>query len=330
MKTDTRDKILKIIEENGSDSPGRLARTLGISTQAIHRHLKKLVQSGEISRHGTPPSVFYKRVYSEERENRHTFPELERHLEQVLQKNYFYVAPSGERLSGVKGFQSWCLNTNQHSGFRSLAKRYCEQQKTLEKHFVNGLVPSLHKIRSTFERSYLDGLVYQDFWSIPQFGKTRLGHFVTLGKSGQRIDAVQLLAEWGVELIEGYIKQNKIQAVAFAPHSITRKLNFLKTYAGFLNLKLPHVAFVKASLDGTPVAQKTLTKLSERVKNARDTLFVKDSQVPFEKVLIIDDALGSGATMNELAKKLKEKSVSQVFGFAIVGSYKGFEVIPEV
>jgi hypothetical protein len=34
--------------------------------------------------------------------------------------------------------------------------------------------------------------------------------------------------------------------------------------------------------------------------------------------------------MNEIAQKLKSRGVKSVVGFAVVGSYKGFEVIKEV
>jgi hypothetical protein len=41
--------------------------------------------------------------------------------------------------------------------------------------------------------------------------------------------------------------------------------------------------------------------------------------------------VGSGATMNEIALKLKDQYLAkEVFGLAITGSYKGFEVISEL
>jgi len=50
----------------------------------------------------------------------------------------------------------------------------------------------------------------------------------------------------------------------------------------------------------------------------------------FNKVLLIDDALGSGATINETACKLKNRHIAKmVYGYALTGSYKGFEVISE-
>lgn len=79
------------------------------------------------------------------------------------------------------------------------------------------------------------------------------------------------------------------------------------------------------------VAQKTLAKLEERIKNARETIFVDTMDMRYEKVLLIDDAVGSAATLNETAKKLKQMGIAgKVYGFAVVGSLKGFEVIREV
>lgn len=51
----------------------------------------------------------------------------------------------------------------------------------------------------------------------------------------------------------------------------------------------------------------------------------------FGNTILIDDALGSGATLNETAKKLKERGYTgKVVGLAIVGSANGFDVIKEV
>ena len=97
-----------------------------------------------------------------------------------------------------------------------------------------------------------------------------------------------------------------------------------------LNLELPEVVVLKAFADGVPVAQKSLSKLSQRITNAKETLFTKDASLSFKTVLVIDDAIGSGATLVELARKLKKTGVKKVFGYAVVGSYKGFDVISSV
>ena len=53
----------------------------------------------------------------------------------------------------------------------------------------------------------------------------------------------------------------------------------------------------------TRIPQKTLRKLEDRIINAKQTIVVDPNQKINLNVLIIDDATGSGATLNEIAKK---------------------------
>lgn len=51
----------------------------------------------------------------------------------------------------------------------------------------------------------------------------------------------------------------------------------------------------------------------------------------YHKVLLIDDFVGSGSTLNETAGKLKVEGIQEVIGFAIVGNMDlSYEVINEV
>jgi phosphoribosylpyrophosphate synthetase len=128
------------------------------------------------------------------------------------------------------------------------------------------------------------------------------------------------------EIIDEYV----IDAVAFVPHSVPRVLPFLTVIRQSLALELPEIQLEKIYQGEVRVAQKSLSKLEERVENAYKTIFLSETG-NYKRVLLIDDAVGSGATFNEVAKKLKkEQGVEFVAGFAAVGSYKGFEVIQEV
>lgn len=59
MKTDSRVKIVEIVRKNGTARPFDLAKKLGISPQAIHRHLKSLVADGTLERRGRGPLARY-------------------------------------------------------------------------------------------------------------------------------------------------------------------------------------------------------------------------------------------------------------------------------
>jgi hypothetical protein len=59
MKTQTRVQILKIIEKSGKIRPIELRKSLNISAQAIHRHLRNLADQGLIEVKGSAPFTQY-------------------------------------------------------------------------------------------------------------------------------------------------------------------------------------------------------------------------------------------------------------------------------
>jgi len=79
------------------------------------------------------------------------------------------------------------------------------------------------------------------------------------------------------------------------------------------------------------IPQKTLNKLEDRIENAKQTIVVEDRNL-YKNILLVDDAVGSGATLNEVAKQIKQKNLctGQIISLAITGSFKGFDVISEV
>jgi predicted amidophosphoribosyltransferase len=96
-----------------------------------------------------------------------------------------------------------------------------------------------------------------------------------------------------------------------------------------LNLYVPHINLVKVTGE-VAIPQKALTKIEDRVSNARFSIMITEKR-KFQKILLIDDAIGSGATINETALKLKANGLAKsIVGLAITGSFKGFDVIQEV
>lgn len=117
------------------------------------------------------------------------------------------------------------------------------------------------------------------------------------------------------------------------PWSIERK-NQLLTYLreGIVVSGLPFIHIVKYYENGIPIPQKSLKTREERIQNARNTIYVHDKKISnYKKVLLIDDFVGSGATMNETAKKLKDEGVNTVVGFALVGNLNlTYDIINEI
>src|SRR5690554_4235180 len=103
----------------------------------------------------------------------------------------------------------------------------------------------------------------------------------------------------------------------------------MKVLANGLKIPLPQVEIQKIS-GIIPVPQKSLNKLEERITNAENTFAVK-GLARYKNLLLIDDAVGSGSTLNQIAGKIKAKNIAQhITGIAVVGSFKGFDVITDV
>lgn len=329
MKTDTKQQLIDFIANNGGASPSELAEVLNISLQMVHRHLKSLVAEGVLKKLGQSPRVRY--VIAPESIAGARLSNLPKALADYIDQHYMTVKPNGEVLPGVDGFQWWAHKTKQDKSIEKLAAEYVSQHQSWCEKFKgnHGLIDATFKVSETFEESFVDVLLYQEFYSLPKFGKTKSGQMVFLGKSGQDLKMIRELARQSKDSITGIIKQYKIQAVVFAPHSIPRKISFLKEFEKSLALPLPKLQLLKV-FSGAPVAQKSLQKLSDRIENARETIFLKDQGGVFKRVLLIDDAVGSGATINAIAEKLKSSGVNFVVGYAVTGSLKGFEIINEI
>lgn len=125
------------------------------------------------------------------------------------------------------------------------------------------------------------------------------------------------------------VNSNNFDAVGFVPPTIRREVQIMKYLETHLKINLPKINIQKIS-GIIPVPQKSLNKIEERIRNAENTFAVSET-VRYNHLLLIDDAVGSGATMNQVAGKIKQKDIAKkITGLAVVGSFKGFDVITDV
>ena len=59
------------------------------------------------------------------------------------------------------------------------------------------------------------------------------------------------------------------------------------------------------------IPQKSLKRMDQRIKNAKNTIFVEPNQKSVNTVLFIDDFMWSGATINFCAEKLLESGLAK-------------------
>jgi hypothetical protein len=299
-----------------------------LSGAAIHKQLRRLEADFSIQRIGKPPKVFYMAV--DEINVLPAVHNLPDEVGRVIDENFLYVNPDGVLIEGVLGFFKWAEKTKQDSNIQALEKEYVVTRQKADYWFHNKIwIDATEKLKATFQDSTIDLVAYKDFYALPKFGKTRLGALTLHAKVSQsRVLMHQVIVEIR-ESIRAIITKYQIEAVAFVPHSVPRLVPFLTVIRQELQLHLPEIKLEKIYQGEVRVAQKSLSKIEERIENAQKTIIISE-HTEYKRVLLIDDAVGSGATFNEVAKKLKAQSVQFVAGFAVVGSYKGFEVIQEV
>ncbi len=320
----TSEKILHFISNKGQATGHELAQVLGITTRAVRKQLNTLNSLGKIYKIGKPPKVYYLISKEEMTKNTDTVSES---LKKIINENYLVITPSGEKKEGWNGFMYWC--DKQKLPFEKTAIEYERTLKKYEPYKKDGLIDGMYKIKHTFDHIYLDKVFYLDFYSIERFGKTRLGQMLLYAKQSQNKVLIHELVVQIKPKIDILLKKFAIDAVGFIPPTVRREIQLMRELERQLNLSVPSVNLVKVK---TPIAvpQKTLTKLEDRVENAKNTIVVDDTRA-YDTLLLIDDALGSGSTLNETAQKVKKQGLAKtIIGLAITGSFSGFEVISEV
>lgn len=70
MITDTRERIIEFISQNGRARVGDLVEYLGLGNVAVHRQLKRLVEDGVLVKAGAAPKVFYLPAEKQKRPDR--------------------------------------------------------------------------------------------------------------------------------------------------------------------------------------------------------------------------------------------------------------------
>jgi phosphoribosylpyrophosphate synthetase len=324
-----KEKIVLLFEQKKELTVSEIVNELFVSKQMVHLVLNNLLEINFIEKIGSTPKTIYKLKKVSETKNI-SINLISKEKQTFLNENFILITEIGQLLEGLPAFENWCQ------------KRKLPLDKTIDEFILtkdkynnyldnNGLISGLDKLKNTkgYDEIYLDELLYLDFYAIERFGKTRLGTILHYAKQGQNKMLMKILIQEIKEKIDVIISEYDIDAVAFVPPTIKRETQLMKFLANGLKINLPVIEIMK--IGGIiPVPQKSLNKIEERINNAENTFVIKGN-VSYNNLLLIDDAVGSGSTLNQISGKIKRKELAQnIIGLAIVGSYKGFDVITDV
>lgn len=324
-----KEQIIAAFEKSNELTVKELTNNLGVSKQMVHLVLADLVSKQYLEKLGKVPKTIYRKNKNSSIKTKSASLEISKQDQEFLAKHFLMISDMGNLLEGIEGFQVWCEKRNQPT--LKTVQEFIKTEQKYQSYFnEEGIIDGSSKLISTYnEHTFLDEIYYLDFYAIERFGKTRLGTLLHYAKQGQNKYLMSMMMNEIKERITSFITQHKIDAVGFVPPTIRREVQIMKFIQESLNLSLPILEIKKIS-GIIPIPQKSLSKLDERIKNAENTFAVTE-QRKFNKVLLIDDAVGSGSTLNQLAGKIKNKAVAKsVLGLAIVGSFKGFDVITDI
>ncbi len=324
-------KILKLFKVNTELTVKELVEKTGASKQMVHLVLAKFLQHDLVQKMGRTPKTIYRLTPTKtsrvsEGENLYlSDPENE-----YLDKNFILVTDTGDLLKGSSAFEHWC--GQRKLPVQKTANEFISTKKKYAGYYdKQGVVNGTEKLISTkgYDKIHLDELFYLDFYAIERFGKTPLGTLLHYAKQGQNKYLMRIMMDDIKNRIHHFIKVHKADAIGFVPPTIKREVQIMKFIQSNLQIGLP-VADIKKISGIIPVPQKSLSKLEERINNAENTFAVSGNH-QYKHLILIDDAVGSGSTLNQIAGKIKNKKLAKkVTGLAIVGSFKGFDVITDV
>ncbi|MBP6944908.1 winged helix-turn-helix transcriptional regulator [Patescibacteria group bacterium] len=325
MMTRTRQTILEFVAKEGRVTAKAIIQHVGLGSTSIFRQLARLVKDQVLEKQGTPPKVFYSVAAMAPLQREYDFSDS---VGRTLVQHFLKIGPDGTLRQGKRAFAKWCLARGLEpvkaaEDYAAIIKKYDAFKK-------DGLIDGTAKLQKTFPQVYLDQLFYLDFYSIERFGKTKLGELILYAKQSQNVPLVRQVVDEVRSYILQLLQDQKIDAVGFIPPTVKREVQFMKELESLLRLPVRTIKITKIKMPIT-VPQKTLTKLEDRIENARETLVVEEEGI-YKNILLIDDAIGSGATMHEVARQIRHKKLctGKLIGLGLVGSYSGFEVIHEV
>lgn len=322
-----KDKIKKLLQEHIELSVKEITDWLQVSKQAVHIAINQLLENGEVFKLGKVPKTIY-RLNNKQTPSAIISTATADEIA-FLQKQFLLITEMGEMKEGIEGFAIWCRQRK--LPLEKTIAEFITTKKKYEPYYCDGIIDGTDKLTNTkgYEKIFLDKVYYLDFYAIERFGKTRLGTLLHYAKQGQNKMLMGKIVEEIKPAMKNLLKKEKFDAVGFVPPTIRREVQIMKYLETHLKVNLPVVKLQKIS-GIIPVPQKSLSKLEERITNAENTFAVSQT-VKYNHVLLIDDAVGSGSTLNQIAGKLKQKGIAKkVTGLAVVGSFKGFDVVTDV
>ena len=329
MKKQVKQTILQLLEKRDY-SPHDLCKELQVSSSLVHRYLRGFLAEGLVERLGNGPRVFYRFVKSP----------ATAVSSPLIDKHFMFKDPVGNIHCGVEAFLRWSQDNLKKYSLEEKVRLYEQYVQDMQRLRKKDSVFSLEGKMDDFhtqagEEVYLQDVVCAVPYAFPDFGKTKESILLSIAKEGssQSEEYCDQLVSDFLSALSAYIEREGFDAVAFVPPSASRRVQLMHILRKRFSAIPGHLPIVKLDKRHGMVVQqqKHLGRIKDRLENADRTFYVRPMKESYNKVLLIDDFVGSGATLNQIAKKLIQQGVAKkVWGIGIVGVRKGFKVVKKV
>ena len=315
---ETKRKILNILKKHPKTRPNELVDYTGLSRSVTQKYLGELVDDGFIVRSGKPP---------------HTFYSADKNISEIIQTDFIYNAPEKGLLFGMDGFKVWA---DKKMGDIPIERKIRLYERGYEKY--TKLKKDFFKFESAKDK-LKNNIIIDNLYCI-DLHHINIGNEITkistpyvilpiVKGSGTKEKLKNLVDKYvypSIERIHSFIKKHKIDAVAFVPPTNTnRPIQIMKLLEKrFKNTDVNTMPILKIKRDfskfgGIRNEQKHLEGKT-RIANARETYLITLEKKTYNRLLLVDDLIYSGSTMNEIARKYKDSKIAkEVWGIGLIG-----------
>lgn len=327
--------IVNLLQNGETLSPTQIALFLNKSKVIIHKYLKTLLAQEEIQKiwEGSHTKYYIKGTTKINKVKKEIIPDIDYNFIEIIEKEFVKFASNGALLEGYNGFIQRC-NTRDMN-LKQKAEQFCKIYQHI-KSIQNkcGMLEVTKIFKKNISPNFIDKLYYADQYKWMEFGRGKLAETTFYAKQSQNIWLINKSLDLIEQKLLCFIKDQKPDTIAITPHSIHRNNQLLSHLRKRLDkLNIPFIKLIKYFPHNIPIPQKSLKTRKQRIENAKETILINDpsSIKQYPKILLIDDFVGSGATLNETAQKLKNTGCKKVIGFAFVGNANlTYDVINEI
>lgn len=321
----TLEQLQAVILDNPGINISKIASMLWVSTRTAIRGTSTLISQWLIEKKWNVPQVQYYPIDTSVIKKKQVH--FDKDIVRLLEQERYQISRKWVELVWVDGFIQWCED-------RKLDPIPAVDRWIWHIRYMDSItsiygIDATHKLID-YPDSHLTKLLYGSIYALPEFGKTKYGTWMELAKTYPSIKIFDKIFSYVNPIINQIILKYNIQALCFVQPTAQRKMQIMHYAEKVIFKDTPRISIQK-----TPwyfPAQKTLSKREDRIANAKASFEIIDQQIDtYENILIIDDAVWSGATLVEIANKLlKIWNIKNIIWFSMVGTANGiFDQMPK-